>query len=656
MKRSYLLVIVAVVSVGLLAVIFSALPRNASPAMAAPDSNHDPFKTLRESVYAPLYQGDQINCTVTFTTTDSLNNDNACAVGQSVQFCAENRATTLSSYDDLALIAETGVPAGEQREVAVHEDWFRLDNAQVDALYTVLAEPDRTRNYNLGIVVYNLSYQQVTSDVEALDNSAEVTFQAEDRGPYFFRVFQLTEDCTGRTYDLTASKVQPTATPTLTPLPSADEDGYEPNNSFEQAMAERPTLPIQVPLLLELTFHTADDVDYFRFYTKEDRWYQATTSDLNLVDTLVEIYDEDRIRVERDDDGAGGLASQASWQADYDGYYYIVVQNNVDSFGSYNLTLDEISAPATETPGPSPTPGATPRAQADECEANPDFARACVLPVNETQEFNFIPAFGEGPDNDFYKIWVKPGLHFKCETSDLSPGVDPNMIVFAGPSWDQAIGGNDDIAPCNYNSSFTYYATYSGWLYLLIGTGDRTPSDVLNSSYSLRCDKSSTPFSATSTPPSGATPDSSGKLPTAELTATPTTGESPVATPTQQAQGLLSIRPLTTPTPPSPAGPRFVPVSLLVYYDANGDGQAGAGEGITGISAQAYDVATNELLAQGFTDAQGRLSFTVSTQGPVRLAIPFLGFSHLIPASADTEEEASVQVRVPPHSAPGGIP
>jgi hypothetical protein len=653
MKRSYVLIIAAVASAGLLIAVFSVLPRYSNPALAAPRKSENPFEDLRSSDYAPLLQGAEIDCTVSHTTTDSLDNVNACAVGETVEFCAENRATTLSGYDGLALIAETNVGEDQDpQEVAVHEDWFRLDNAEIDASYTVEAIPDRTRNYNLGIIVYDLNHQKVVEDVDALDNDSEVTFEPENAGPYFIRVFQITEDCTGRTYHLNASKVQPTATPTSTPRPSSDADGYEPNDTFDEAMAEDPTLPIQVPILLELTFHTTEDIDYFRFYTKEGRWYQATTSDLNLVDTLVEIYDEDRTRVERDDDGAGGLGSRATWNADYDGYYYIVVQNNVDSRGSYNLTLDEISAPATATPGPSPTPGATPRGQADDCESNGDFSRACVVPVNETQSFNFVPVFGEGPDNDFYKVWVKPGLHFRCETSDLSPGVDPNMIVFSGPSWEESIGGNDDIAPCNYNSRFDYYATYAGWLYVLVGTGDRTPSDIQDSGYSFGCKKSTEPFKADSAPQPTATSDSAGKLPSPVPTATPTQAGSPIATPTPGPQAL-SIRTLATPSPPPTAAPRFVPIDLIVYYDANGDNQPGAGEGITGVSAQAYEVATGELLAQGYTDNQGQLSLTVSSQGAVRLAIPFLGFSHLIAANGEVEEEARVQVRVPPHTIPG---
>jgi hypothetical protein len=91
--------------------------------------------------------------------------------------------------------------------------------------------------------------------------------------------------------------------------------------------------------------------------------------------------------------------------------------------------------------------------------------------------------------------------------------------------------------------------------------------------------------------------------------------------------------------------PRFVPIELLVYYDANSDSQPGAGEGVVGMSAQVYDAATNELLAQGSTDDRGHLEFTVAAQGPVRLSIPFLGFSQLVAAHG-----GSIYVRVVPVS------
>jgi hypothetical protein len=347
----------------------------------------------------------------------------------------------------------------------------------------------------------------------------------------------------------------------------------------------------------------------------------------------LEVFDRDNKELSIDDEGVG-FASRVEWEASYTGYYYVRVTNEVDTSGSedtYSLTVEQRGAAPTATPGP------TPRAKADDCEDNPDFEHACVIPANEDLTFNLIPVFGKGPDNDFYKIWVKPELHFRCATSDLSPGVDPNMIVFNGPSWDHAVGGNDDVSTSDYNSAFNYYATYSGWLYVLVGTGDRTPSDLLASNYTLRCERSTTPFSAIGTP-----------RPTATPRATPTAATSPISTPTRETQAL-SVRALTTPTPIPTSIHRFLPIDLLVYYDANDDGQPGAGEGITGIRAQAYEVTTNELLAQGFTDSDGQLSFSVSSQGSVRLAIPFLGFSHLIPGRTDSQERASVRVRVPPN-------
>ena len=639
MKRVHPLWPVAAAGLGLLAVIMIAVPWPSPAALAASSSASDPFEEVFSAVHAPPYQGAEVTCGVTYTTTDSLDNENACPVGDGPDTCGEAKAVTLSTYDGLALVADTDVPEGGEIDVVAHADWFRLDNAQIGAEYTVRALPNRTTNYNLGIVVFGPAYETVKIDDNAVDNySAQVTFKAGSVGPYLFKVYQLTPSCTGRTYRLESSVVTPTATPQVV----TDEDAYEPNNSFQEAQQDKPTLPIQVPILLELTFHNADDEDYFRFYTKEDRWYQATTSDLSLVDTLLEVYEEDEERIERDDDGGGGLASQVSWKADYDGYHYIVVKNNVQSAGSYDLTLEEIGAPATQTPSPTSPAGATPRAQADDCENNLDFFHACVLAVNEGQTFNFAPPYGSGPDNDFYKIWVKSGLHFRCQTSNLAPGLDPNIIMFSGPSWDSAIAGNDDVAKGNYNSSLTYYATYDGWLYVLVGTGDRTPPDTTDSSYTFICEKSTESFSAESTP----RPTPTSAAPTATPTAT--TSGSPVATPTPESQEL-TVRPLTTPTPPAPVtpSPRFVPVRLLVYYDGNGDGQPGAGEGIAGVSAQAYEIASNQLLAQGFTDEQGSLEFTVSAQGPVRIGIPFLAFSHLV-----TGAEADIQVRVPPRSLP----
>jgi hypothetical protein len=541
----------------------------------------------------------------------------------------------LADYTGLAPLTIDG-DLGDVR--SVEDDWFRLDNAVVSATYGIQAIPDRTTNYNLGIIVYySDSLIQIIADTDTTNHSAGVTFVADSPGPYFVRVFQISDQCDGSTYHLNFSITSPTLTPTNTPI--AGRDPYEPNDSMGWAYA----FPVATSASIAgANFVPGDppapdpDEDWFKFYVKSGRRYRASTSNLSGVDTYVEIFNEAGNRVTYDNDGGGGFASKTEWQAAYDGYYYIRVTNMVATSGggdTYDLTVVEISVAATATPQP-----ASPNPNADRCDrrelGNYDFDHACVISADVSEEFNFVPPPYGGSDNDFLKIWVKPGLLFKCGTSKLSAGVDPNMILYDHNR--NTIGGNDDVEPGNFNSYMAYYATYEGWMYLLVGTGDRTPPNVSDSDYTLRCDME-VPGQATATSTPAGTPR-------------PATS-TPIAPPTPHPG--LTVRPLTTPTPApvtTPA-PRFIPIRLLVYYDGNDDQQPGAGEGISGISAQAYEVATNQLLAQGFTDERGNLEFTVAAQGPVRVSVPFFGFSQLV-----ASEGASIYLRVPPQPLSGGMP
>jgi hypothetical protein len=450
-------------------------------------------------------------------------------------------------------------------------------------------------------------------------------------------------------YRLQILKVAPTPTPTPsntptntpqpsnTPFPTAisTADPYEtyygtPNND---TASRAYVMPVATAIELSThlgvaTFNTLTDVDWYAFWGKDDKWYRVETSNLSGVDTFLAVYKENGTsRITSNDDGGGGLASKVSFKASYTGYFYVRVTNKVESIGSYDMLMEETDEPpaeATNTPGPGPN------SAADACEDNLDFEHACIIAANQPETFNFVPPYG-GVDNDFFKLWIKPGTDYECFTSDLDPGVDPNMIVFTGPSWDDAVGGNDDREPGDLNSYFSYYATYTGWLYVLVGYGDRTPSDIYNSSYTLEC-QAEVPGEPTATPRPAAT---SGPA----ATSTPRSTSAP---PTNTPFVGLSIRPLTTPTPKpeTPSQPELVPINLLIYYDANGDGQPGAGEGVAGIGAQAYEVATNSLLAQGVTDEQGYLEFTVQAQGPVRVTVPFFGYSRLV------TEETTIRLRV----------
>jgi len=617
MKRTRIVLLVAA-SLGLLLALLCAISGRPESTLAAPPSDH---------VFSnPLWDGNllsyqaAITCTLSTTTTDSLaSQDNY----------TYTNAVALADYTGLALAT------GNPNDAAVAEDdWFRLDNAQIGASYDVDAFPDKTNNYNLGIVVYDAALAQIDIDDDTSNNSASITLQASSQGPYYFKVYQISAQCSGETYHLDFSMAAPTSTPTPG---AAGDDNYEPNNNSGDAYIMPVATSVTLSTLEGLAnfYPGQSDEDWFKFWAKNGKWYQVTTSDLSGVDTYLEIRNQNNNVLKGDDDGAGGLASQTSWQATYDGYYYIRVTNKVNTSGTYNMSVQESDAPpadATATP-------ITPSSGIDDCEDNSDFDHACVIAADKSYTFNLVPPFG-GTDNDYFKIWVKPGFIFECATSDLSPGVDPNMIVYDQNQ--NGIGGNDDVTPGDYNSAFSYYASYEGWLYVLVGTGDRTPSDISNSNYTLLCQRKTPGQDNTPTPtPTPGPPD-----------ATPVPTSPPAAT-TAPAQDL-TVRPMTTPTPPSgpPAtpAPSFIPINLLVYYDGNDDHQPGAGEGIAGISAQAYEATTNQLLAQGFTDEQGNLEFTVSARGAVRVSVPFFGFSQLVTG----EEGASIYLRIPPQTLPGG--
>ncbi len=461
---------------------------------------------------------------------------------------------------------------------------------------------------------------------------------------------------------------------TSTPTPQDNWDAYEGDNG-NNSLSDPSDVSIG-GTLEDLNFwpHGATteeeanaavaDIDVFRVWCKPGHTCRAETAVTSGVDTVVKVYadsatDPGEQTITENDDYGGTLGSQVTWQSSSSsgsGYYKIWVENrdgsNRQTTGqTYNLILTDLVATPTPTPGPTstPKPGSTSIPGLDQFEPNYDFAHAATLGTGITYQANFIPWGGATEDNDYYKIWIKPGLHFTCETLDLAPGVDTNMIVYDGNYSD--IGGNDDIELGEYRSRLTYFSTYEGWLYILVGHGGRLPSSELeNSDYKLLCEmRVPGQSTATSTPEPNGTPDLTTTP--GSQTATPTPSGSPIATPTPAED--LTVRPLTTPTPvpaTTPA-PHFIPISLLVYFDANDDRQPGAGEGISGISVQAYEVATNQLLAQGFTDEQGNLEFTVASSGPARVSVPFFGFSQLVAG-----EGASIYLRVPPQPLPEGAP
>jgi hypothetical protein len=541
------------------------------------------------------------------------------------------------TFDDANSVPVKGYVTGQiTRSVSAADIDYFVVNTQIGLEYRARLSIWTAGPLKLQMNLYNgdRAYRDTSSSSSSYATMSWTAYQ----DTHYLQIEALNPNTTTfqtANYQLNIDEVAATPTATHTPMPGKDD--YEDNNDMSSAY----TLPIAASAsATDANFYPLPDEDWYKFYVKDDRTYRATTSNLIGVDTYLEVFHRNGDRVAKNNDGGDGFASEVEWEASYsDDYYYIRVTNlgpDSETDDTYDLTVSEITEP-TSTPKPT-TAGPTPIPGADRFEPNWDFDHAATVATDVTYQANFIPWTGGWEDNDFYKIWIKPGLHFTCETSELAPGVDTNLIVYDGNQ--NAIGGNDDVELGDYSSRLSYFSTYEGWLYILIGHGGRLPaSELEDSNYKFRCDMD-VPGQATATPiPQATTP--AGTPPPGPPTATPSIPEP------------LTVRALTTPTPvaaTTPA-PRFIPVSLLIYHDANDDNMPGAGEGIAGISAHAYDVATNQLLAQGFTDEQGHLEFTVSAQGPVRVSVPFFGFSQLAAG-----EGASIYLRVPPQPLSGGEP
>lgn len=407
----------------------------------------------------------------------------------------------------------------------------------------------------------------------------------------------------------------------------------------------------------ELDFYRLDNAVIGAKYTiqaKPDR-----TSNYNLG---IRVYDKLQKEILADIDTSTYYAIVTLIPDDYGPYYIEVFQVSAQCTGDTYSLIYNYTAPtptpsptATTTPGPTatPQPGSTWMTGFDQYEPNFDFNIATTIAPGLTYNMNFVPWGGGDVDNDFLKIRVKPGLQLTCETSDLGPAVDPRMVFYSGASEQNYLMANDDIALGDFNSRLSYYATYEGYVYILIGQGARMATrDTVSSDYAVTCDLS---VLGDPTPQPGQTPIVDNDMPTPAPT--PTLQAPAVATPTPPpvvAEDVeLTFRLVTRPEPPveTPEPTGFRTFRVIAYLDADQDGAMGAGEGVTGFFIQVLSPDGQRGLAQGYTDDQGQLSFTVPTIGTVRVVVPLLGVDRLIEAS-----KPEVKVRIAPPSLPDTIP
>jgi hypothetical protein len=296
-------------------------------------------------------------------------------------------------------------------------------------------------------------------------------------------LFTLGNSQTHRAYaqEATVTAV-PTFTPTAVSTPS-QTPGPEPNQTITntQIFVGQGCTDHPYEMGSEVFSH------YFYFWGKSGSWYQITTESA-AVDTRLLLYrnnpqdnPNEPILAENDDQVQNDQNPKIQYLAPADSFYWLEVQNvEPGRTGTYCL---EVKFPGA-TPTPSPPP--------DPCEDNYWFNTACEIqlnvtnPISASEHYNFVPASGQGEDNDFYKVWVKQGESYVCRTFELSPQNDTNMILYDQNQ--NGLGGNDDTQPGDRGSKLNVTVNYTGWLYILVGPNTEiAPGNGDNYTYKLEC-------------------------------------------------------------------------------------------------------------------------------------------------------------------------
>jgi hypothetical protein len=141
-------------------------------------------------------------------------------------------------------------------------------------------------------------------------------------------------------------------------------------------------------------------------------------------------------------------------------------------------------------------------------------------------------------------------------------------------------------------------------------------------------------------------------------TNTPTPSPTPTMTFTPSPVPVKDIKlisgPPTLKSTNTPIAPVTVSASLVIAYDENGNSAVDPAEGVSGISVRLVKTSTNEIVASGFTNAEGFIRLQTLADGPVRLVVPYFGkFWEL---SSGGGAEPRFTLILPPGNQPGLIP
>lgn len=572
---------------------------------------------------------------------------------------------------------------------------YTVDENDSDGLVTINVQISAvpTTTANTVTVTYATADGTATSGVDYVSTSGSLTFAPGDSAIKSFEVTIINDTTpesnevvnlilqdpqnavlgTRSIAELIIQSEDASPTPTGAAPTPIFADRYEANNTLSTAY----TLQINDTTFCsdnDATMWPAGDIDYYRFWGRAGGAYVMKTDNLDVgLDTNIRLLGpEGQLLAQNDNIISGNQRSELTYSVGVDGYYYIEVTNRDGSDPAdktYCVQVTEIAGTAT----PTPLPTSTRVAGADICEPNFDRDNACLIAPNEVVAgLNFVPTDGDGPDNDFFKMWIREGWYYECETQNLSGFNDTNMILYDQNG--NGIAGNNDRSFNDLGSLVPFQANYTGWLYVLVGPV--VPVDYRFSNlytYDLTCVSTAntpTPTPRPTHPPSsgssgggtggGVTMPRPTRTPTVDPNATPTPdlvatiqaletrqSEEPMATDVPR----IDIAPLPTDVPPQPSvfNASF---TVVVFYDKNGNNLPEIDEGIQETAVLVNDGATGDLLSLGYTNEAGLLRFSVTASSDLlKVSIPYLGLTQTF--GSDVSE---ILIRVAPSTLPNELP
>jgi hypothetical protein len=133
-----------------------------------------------------------------------------------------------------------------------------------------------------------------------------------------------------------------------------------------------------------------------------------------------------------------------------------------------------------------------------------------------------------------------------------------------------------------------------------------------------------------------------------------TNTSTPSPQPTARVE-LIGAPPTVQPTG-TPVPPRVINAEMVIAYDENGNRTVDPAEGVAGISVRVVEVNTNRIIASGFTDERGYVSFEIVTDAPAQIVVPYFGETWQLQRGGNSTTAPAFTLLLTPGNQPGLIP